>query len=55
MAAELIHSDRRTDGRTDGQTDMTKLTGVFFNYSNAPENLKEIENSEDIDIDGASY
>ena len=34
---------------------MIKLTGVFCNYSNAPENLKERENSEDIGIDGASH
>ena len=26
----------RTDRQTDGQTDMTKLTGTFRNFANAP-------------------
>ena len=29
LAAELLHTDRRTDGRTDRQTDMTDLLNAF--------------------------
>jgi len=38
VGAELFHADGRTDTQTDGRTDMTKLTVVFCNSANAPNN-----------------
>jgi hypothetical protein len=32
VAAELLHSDGRTDGRTHGQTDTKKLIVAFCNF-----------------------
>ena len=33
-----VRTEDRTDGRTDGETYMTKLTVVFLNFANAPQN-----------------
>ena len=31
----------RTDGQTDGRTDMMKLIVAFWNFENAPKNMKK--------------
>jgi len=41
--AELFYADRQTDYRqTNRRTNITELIVSFYNFANAPKNLKEI-------------
>ena len=39
VGAALIRPGRRTNGHTDRRTDITKVTGSFRDYANAPNTL----------------